>query len=183
MKGVSRRERFLAALVVLVAAVATYGLARLRPAMRRIEAARAAAADAEARLAAIHWPQAPADPKALAWELAEVESERAALDAKLAELGSRFAQPGDATLRMEILALAQRTGVSIRETVPCPEEERAAGSERPLWRWTVEAPYGPLVSFLEGLGRLGRAATVLGFDVRAPETSSGRLRAVLVLAL
>ena len=198
-RRLSIREHLLLLIALAVAGVTGYWLARGRFVSRELQAARAATAAVRAKLDQLEAPEGSfADPATVAQRLEQARRERDSAQRVLEELEGRFVDLGRPVeldrLRLEISALADASGVLIRENRTCPPSQvhrveasehgvarpraqdevvslRAGGEpyRRPLREITVQSSYEGLRRFLDGLAELRSFVGVLRFAVEIDE--------------
>ena len=184
MRPITPREHLLLIAALLVVVAMGYGLIRVRPKGAEVGRIDQAAEIARTRLEGVSWPRPAGEPEILEEKLEE--------------------------LRLAISSLADRCGVRVLENVICPRTTVGAylGSragvtqaERPaaqLVRFlamgepysltarevTLDAPYGGIRSFLEGLAELEKRVVVMRFSIavnRNARPGTAPLRAKFLL--
>jgi hypothetical protein len=206
-RRLSPREHLLLLVALAVACGMGYWLSRGRVVSRELDAAHAATEATRAKLSELEGPVGDfADPEVLERRLEEARTARASAQRTLEELEGRFVDLGQPAeldrLRLEISALADLSGVLIRENRTCPTAQVHGGDarvrdevvsllaggdpyERPLREITMQSSYEGLRRFLDGLGKLRSFVGVLRFSVEidqdAGHASGPLLKTTLVL--
>lgn len=209
LRTVTRREATLLAVAVSVAALMTFAVFRVRPALDQIDSYGVRETEDRQELARLRTPTPPDEPVKDVKERVETREEQLReLDELFAELSGTFtpedAVGGNADLQFRIAELARNSGAAVLESVPVTLRGLSSDSEsstrdpvlrglvagepltRPMRRVRLRSSFSGLCAFLAGLAKLPGRAIVVRFDLTIEQernADGGPLMSDLVVTL